>query len=132
MKKPKKHTPGYLHLANVYDVNSSWRDILSDAAFRAAIFDCGDDFEEIVDYFNECGDGTGAKATVDDLNDFLVPSIVELQKDLKRWEEDKQWPDIYAHFFWRAAEDCDTEALLECLEETYPGFHAFVLENRED
>lgn len=126
------NTPGFDRLERVYDANSSWREMLGDLAMRAAIFDSDDDFDDTIEYFNECGLEDAPDATVEDLSDFLQPSILAIQARLEEQEETKDWTDLNAFFFWRAAEDCDTEALLECLEERYPGFHAFVLENRED
>lgn len=125
-KMTKKQTPQE-YLDNLYDVNSTWREMLGDAVVRGAIQGCFDlDEEALLESLNEDNEGRDdvPLVTMEDLWDYSKDSVRELSK---RWEEQEEGDDINEEdFYWieRAIEETDTEAYLEILSDNYPKLHA--------
>jgi hypothetical protein len=123
---PRKQT-AQEYLDSLYEVNSTWREMLGDVVVRAAIQGCFDlDEELVVESLNEGNEDRDdvPVVTMDDLWKFSEYAVTELTK---RWEEQEVSGDINeGEFYWieRAIEETDTEAYLEILSENYPKLHA--------
>jgi hypothetical protein len=123
---PRKQT-AQEYLDSLYEVNSTWREMLGDVVVRAAIQGCFDlDEELVVESLNEGNEDRDdvPVVTMDDLWKFSEYAVTELTK---RWEEQEVSGEINEEeFYWieRAIEETDTEAYLEILSENYPKLHA--------
>lgn len=126
MTMPRKQT-AQEYLDSLYEVNSTWREMLGDVVVRAAIQGCFDlDEELVVESLNEGNEDRDdvPVVTMDDLWKFSEYAVTELTK---RWEEQEVSGEINEEeFYWieRAIEETDTEAYLEILSENYPKLHA--------